>query len=308
MASQLISPGSPGAIAGVREDATARTNLVLVNATDQPLDVLVGLRDDNGANLGTLTPPTLQPLEMTQLPRVIQTITGTRSTSNATITLSTTTSGGAFTAFASLLDNLGTNDPATLFASTGFGGSGAASFIVPSVARSAGGTVAAPAMYTTDFFLANVGSTSANVTLRYLAFGTPDGSTGPTKSYSLNPQTAYTFRDVLGSVFGLSSNRDFGAILVTSSSPGLAIDSVTTTPAPSGPGRFGQSVPGIPSASWFRPGTNVAIVGVREDDKVRTNLVLVNGPPDGGITALPDHTSVTPCTPTTGRSSERRRA
>ena len=284
MSVQLITPGSPGAISGVREDATGRTNLVLLNATNQPLDVLISLWDDNGASLGTPLTKNLLPLEMTQLGRVIQTITGARNTANATIVLSTATSGGAFTAFASLLDNLGTNDPATLFASTGFGGSGAASFLVSSVARAAGGTPAAPAMYTTDFFVANVGSAAANVTLQYLAFGSSDGSTGPTRNYTLNPQTAYTFRDVLGTVFGISTTADKGAILVTSSSPGLAIDSVTTTPAPSGPGRFGQSVPGIPSPSWIRVGTKAAIVGVREDGTGRTNLVLVNGPPDGGIT------------------------
>ena len=280
---QLLQNGSPGVIAGVREDGTARTNLVLQNATEVPLDVLINLWDDNGANLGTLS-KNLLPLEMTQLGRIIQTITGARNTSNATLTLSTPTAGPAFTAFtafASLVNN-GTNDPATLFASTGYGGSGAASFIVSSVARAQGGS-SSPAFYTSDFFLANVGSSAANVTLQFLAFGTPDGSTGPKRSYSLNPQTAFTFRDVLGSVFGLSSNRDFGAILVSSDTPGLAIDSVTTTPAPSGPGRFGQSVPGIPRPSWIRTGTNAAIVGVREDGTARTNLVLVNGPPDGGI-------------------------
>lgn len=273
--SQLITHASPGAIAGIREDATARTNLVLLNATTQSLDAQATLRDDSGINLGTLT-QTLPPLGMTQIGRIIEKITGARNTSNATLTLSTTTSGGAFTAFASLVNN-GTNDPATLLPGAGLG-AGSTTYMVPSVARTAGGTPTAPAFYTSDLFVANEASQTAHYTLKYLAANTPDGNLGPTRNFTLSPGQADTFRDVLGSVFGLSSNSDFGALEVTGDASALVIDSVTTTPAPlPSTGRFGQSVPGVPSSGWILNGATGTIVGVREDATARTNLVLVSG-------------------------------
>jgi hypothetical protein len=271
---QLITAASPGTIVGLREDTTARTNLVLLNATESPLDVDLALWDDNGPSLGT-SKETLPPLGMKQIGRVIEHLTGARNSSNATLVLSTSTAGGAFTAFASLINNL-TNDPATLLPRTGLGNSGQATLLVPSTARTAGGTPTAPAFYTTDLFVANRGSQTAGYKLKYLAANTTDGTLGPEKSYTLNAGTAETFRDVLGKVFGLSSNADFGAIQISSDSPSLAIDSVTTTPNPTGPGRFGQSVPGVPASQWTPKGATATIAGIREDAPARTNLVLVN--------------------------------
>ncbi len=275
-ASQLITDTSPGTIVGIREDTTARTNLILLNVTTATLEVDAALSGDNGSSLGAPLKVTLPPLGMTQIGRIVQAITGARNTSNATLTLSTPTSGGAFAAFASLVNN-GTNDPATLLPGAVVGG-GSATWLVPSVARTAGGTPTAPAFYTSDLFVANEGSQTAHYTLKYLAAATPDGNLGPTRNFTLSPGRADTFRDVLGSVFGLSSNSDFGALRITSDASALVIDSVTTTPAPApSTGRFGQSVPGIPFSGWIPNGATGTIVGVREDATARTNLVLVSG-------------------------------
>jgi hypothetical protein len=274
-AAQLVTPSAPGTIVGIREDDSFRTNLVLQNATSGPLDVDVALSADDGSSLGSLPRQSLPPLGMIQIGRIVEAITGARNTSNATLTLSTPTSGGAFTAFASLVNN-GTNDPATLLAGAA-STSGSATQIVPSVARTLGGTPTAPAFYTTDFFVANQGSQTAHYTLKFLAANTPDGRTGPEQSFTLLPGHADTYRDVLRTVFGLASNTDYGAIQITSDSAGLIIDSVTTTAAAAPlTGRFGQSVPGIPSSGWISLGGKGTIVGVREDATARTNLVLAN--------------------------------
>ena len=50
---ELIRPGSARSLLGVREDASFRTNLVLANATEAPLDVDVALVADSGAALGS---------------------------------------------------------------------------------------------------------------------------------------------------------------------------------------------------------------------------------------------------------------
>jgi hypothetical protein len=278
---QLMTPASPGTIVGLREDATARTNLVLLNATENPLDVDLALWDDNGPSLGTAT-QTLPPLGMKQIGRVVESLTGARNTSNATLVLSTPTAGGAFTAFASLINNV-TNDPATLLPRTGLGGNGAAYYMVPAAARSKANHTA---FFTTDLYVANRGSQTAGYTLKYLAAATPDGTLGPESSFTLTAGTAATFRDVLGTVFGLSSNTDFGAIRIASDSSGLAIDSVTTTPTPTGSGKVGQSVPGVPSSLWTSNGSTATIAGIREDTTTRTNLVLVSAVASYPITII----------------------
>ena len=273
--SRLITPAAPAAIVGLREDGTARTNLVLMNATTSTIEIDLSLYRDDGAPLGVPKQESLPPLGMKQIGRVIEYMTGARNTSNATLELSTPTAGGAFTAFASVLNNV-TNDPATILPRGAATGAGSATYLVPTSARSAGGTPTAPAYYTSDLFIANRGALGSSVTLKFLGHDR-DGTVGPERQYPIGAGTALTFRDVLGSVFGLSSNADYGAIQITSSAPGLAIDSLITTPAPSGGGKFGQSVPGVPSGQWTQKGQSATIVGLREDGTARTNLVLVNG-------------------------------
>ncbi|HEV8266917.1 MAG TPA: hypothetical protein VGR00_01740, partial [Thermoanaerobaculia bacterium] len=96
-----------------REDASFRTNLVLVNTTEASLDVDVTVLGDDGSMLGTGHYTGFSPLEMRQISRVLQAITGSSNLKNATLVLSTPTTGGSFAAYASVIDNA-TNDPRTL--------------------------------------------------------------------------------------------------------------------------------------------------------------------------------------------------
>jgi hypothetical protein len=100
-------------IAPVREDVLSRTNLVLANATDLPLGVDVTLFDADGRVLGTKT-VSLLPLGMTQLDRVVAQL-GVATLPVGRLELSTQTPGGAFAAYASVIDNR-SNDPRTILA------------------------------------------------------------------------------------------------------------------------------------------------------------------------------------------------
>ena len=108
----LVRPGSPRTILGVRQDASFRTNLVLANATEAALDVDVSLVAESGATLGSRRYPLL-PLGMTQVPRVARELGVTSDVAGARLVLSTPTVGGAFAAYAALIDAF-TNDPRTL--------------------------------------------------------------------------------------------------------------------------------------------------------------------------------------------------
>ena len=110
-ASQLIGSGITRSIPGIREDANFRTNLVLCNGTEIPIDVDVAIVSDSGTQLarGSFS---LYPLGMTQT-RVVLDLGLNGNLPHARLELSTLTPGGAFTAFATVIDNV-TNDPRTL--------------------------------------------------------------------------------------------------------------------------------------------------------------------------------------------------
>lgn len=85
-----------------------RTNLVLVNAVGQRIDVAARLYDASGTLLGTVD-RSLAPFEYRQLNKVFESVTG-GPVADGYAVVSTTTEGGAFFALASVVDNL-TGDP-----------------------------------------------------------------------------------------------------------------------------------------------------------------------------------------------------
>lgn len=109
---ELIRAGTSRTLAPIREDGSFRTNLVLANATESPLDVDMTLIAASGESLGSGR-TTLPPLGMTQLSRVARVLGATGDVAGARLVLSTPTAGGAFAAYASLIDAV-TNDPRTL--------------------------------------------------------------------------------------------------------------------------------------------------------------------------------------------------
>ena len=88
-----------------------RTNLALVNATHDDIDVEIDLYRSDGALLGTRT-RNLGPLEYRQINRVFETVTSTE-VSDGYVVVRTTTENGAVFALASVVDNL-TGDPVGL--------------------------------------------------------------------------------------------------------------------------------------------------------------------------------------------------
>ena len=127
------------------------------------------------------------------------------------------------------------------------------------------------AFYTTDVTVANVGTSNASFTLKFLG-NNGDGTSGQEKTFALASGRTQTFNDVLGSVFGRTS--DFGAISISSTSLGLAVLGQTSTPGFGG--TFGQSVPVVPLTTLIQKSAPQSIVAVREDSAFRTNLILSN--------------------------------
>ena len=109
---ELVRNGTTRTIPAIREDASFRTNLVLANGGTSAVDVDVALVAETGATLGSRL-FSLLPLGMTQVSHVARELGVSSNVSGARLVLSTPTSGGAFAAYASVIDNR-TNDPRTL--------------------------------------------------------------------------------------------------------------------------------------------------------------------------------------------------
>lgn len=152
---------------------------------------------------------------------------------------------------------------------TGPGSNFPFSWILPSSARAGGlgGT-----FFTTALTLANTGNVDGFIQLKFLG-NNKDGRSGAEVSLLLAAGKSITYSDVLGQVFGLSS--DFGAIRISSSISSLSIIGQTSTPGAAG-GTYGQSVPASASGDFVVPGVPRFIIGVREDSSFRTNLILAN--------------------------------
>lgn len=145
---------------------------------------------------------------------------------------------------------------------------GEAQWLVPSAARTPG---ADGTHWTTSLTVSNTGSAGTTFTLRYLGHDV-DGTHGVTVSLPLAAGASVVWEDLLGAVFGIGDG--YGAVLVTSPSPALSILAQTATPA--GSGSFGQAVPAFGPSDLVVAGAARSILGVREDEAFRTNLILAN--------------------------------
>ena len=84
--------------------------------------------------------------------------------------------------------------------------------------------------------------------------------------------TSATLVDILQSVFG--QDEGYGAVLVTSTSPSLALLAETSTGGEAG--SFGQSLPLFGSGDLVLEGTSRNLAPIREDGAFRTNLILAS--------------------------------
>lgn len=109
----LVREGTGRLIAGVRQNAAVRTNLVLANTGEMETDVEIELDGADGSSLDSVR-IRLHPLEMRQINDVARALGAPDGFRDGRLRLSTPTANGAFAAFASEIDN-GTNDPRTLW-------------------------------------------------------------------------------------------------------------------------------------------------------------------------------------------------
>lgn len=158
-----------------------------------------------------------------------------------------------------LLDTTFTISPASTDVSAG-------TWLLTSSARVQG----AGAFWRTDLTIRNNGPSTATVLAKFLGHS-GDGRSGPERIFSVSSGGLVTYRDVLSSLFGLTS--DYGPILVRSSTAHLAVLAETFTPG--GGGTYGQAVPALATSALIS-GSPKTILGIRQNSSFRTNLMLAS--------------------------------
>jgi hypothetical protein len=275
----LVTTASSQVLLGLRQDTAFRTNAVIANATEAAAHVDLTLYSSGGSVVGSQGYDLL-PLEMRQIGTVVTALGAPDGTANATLVVSTTTGGARIATYAAIIDQK-TNDPRTILGvRRGLDGNSKV-WLLPSSARVQG---ANGAFYTTDVTLANASSTAANFTLKFLGHQ-QDGRSGAEATRTVAPNSLLSISDVLGSVFGVSS--DYGAILFSADQAAVRVLSQTSTPPPSGVGTFGQAVPGFGPADYATAFTPRTLAGLRQDSSFRTNAVIANA------TDRPTHVDLT---------------
>lgn len=109
---ELIGDDHARSLVGIRDDSLFRTNVVLTNAVEKPIDVDLNLFRSDGSVAGSLR-IRLEPLGQKQINEVSRAVGATGETAAARLVLSTPTPGGAFAAYASVINNA-TGDPRVL--------------------------------------------------------------------------------------------------------------------------------------------------------------------------------------------------
>ncbi len=281
-ASDLIPAGSSRSILYIREGDGFRSNLVLASNANVSRAVDAVLVSPAGAALAAKS-YSVPPNGMTQINRVVRDMGVSGQVTGARLVLSSSTSGAAFAAFVSVIDE-STNDPTSVIAqAASVSGSAPYVWLLPASAHSIG---ANGAFYTTTVEVANLGGLPASFTMKFLEHDR-DGSAGPEQTFNLESGKSVIYFDVLGSVFGQTSS--FGAIRITSDYRALNIVSVTSTPGFGG--TFGQTIPAVHSSDLISAGSSRSILYIREGDGFRSNLVLASG---AGVPTQVDVSLVSP--------------
>jgi exo-beta-1,3-glucanase (GH17 family) len=261
--SDFIEYGFPQSIIDVRENSRFHTNLILANAIPEYLDIGVALILERGATYTQTY--RLPPLGMIQA-RVIPDLGIHEQVDSAQVMLSTPTQGGAFAAYASVIDD-STNDPQTVLPQSAPILFGAKTWILPL----GSGIRRWFNLDVNDLTVSNTGSYEASFKLKFL--GNPsDSRNGMEQAYVLEPYSTIAYKDILGSAASVSPQ--FGAIHITSSNSTLV--ALGHGSQLSWRSSYGQSIPAFSSSDLILEESDRMLVGIREDSRFQTDLTLAN--------------------------------
>ncbi|MGZ4779642.1 MAG: hypothetical protein ACXV5L_10620, partial [Thermoanaerobaculia bacterium] len=263
--SQFISKSSTAtktllSLQQISQSANYRTNFGLVEASGEPVSVLLSVFDDKNKKVGEI-PVSLQASEHRQLNGLLA--TNGLSLEDGRIEVEVTSPTGRVTAYASVVDNR-TNDP--LLVSPVLRNSEATSsrFVLPSI----GDFDIGVAHWKSDVRLFNSGSTPAALTLSYYPQGNPTAPS--TLTTTLQPGEVRVFDNFVEANFNKHSTA--GSLVVTSAAPSSIVATAKTYTASSA-GTYGQFIPGVTPEQSIGAGEDaLQILQLEQSSRFRTNI------------------------------------
>jgi hypothetical protein len=261
-----------------------RTNIGFVNLTGATIEIQLDLYRADGTHLGTRTgsETRLRAFEFRQISEILKPY-GTIADGYAV--LRTTTPGGRFLAFATVIDNHLSGDPvfvpalATAPADGALPASGET--WIPATAHASGMNGAS---WRTDLEVHNPGSVAAQYTVFLLPRDRDNSVPAGQRSFSLDPQKSVRYVDVLESVFGFTGAAALrivptsGTIQVTSRTYNLVGPNSAGLPVGAS---FSQFVPGFSAAEAIASTEEGRLVQLTQRTAssgldFRTNVGVVN--------------------------------
>jgi PKD repeat protein len=261
-----LAPSSTATVFALKEDATARTNLALVDVpggSGPPTLSLQLVDGDTGLNAGAPTPITLGSGEWRQLNSVLGSVTN----GYARVTK---TGGGSDRFLVYGAENDG--------AKTG-GGTSDASFLGPDASPGLVPIVLRTGAFSSELVLANPTNAAAAAQLVYTPAAALGGGSAGTAHVSIGanqqlrvPDAIQWLRDTLGLPL-LAGDVDQGGTLLVS---GAVATVRTSNPNPDAVvgGSFGLAYPAVPSAA--RAKTEAWVYGALQNADTRSNLAIAD--------------------------------
>ena len=255
-----FGPGQPAFVTGLVEGPEARSNLGLVNISDDEITVQAEFFDTGGTALGSADyrVPARGAIQRNRVLRDV--VSGTVDAAWARLV----SPDGDFMAFGSTVDAL-TGDP--VYRPAHAVGDDVVSGVLQGLARVAG---AAGTDWKSELILVNTSEASTSVVFERLIRGQANPQP-ETVAVPLQPHEVRVIEDVLGELFGMTSGAVSVKVRALESTliSGRTFNQTTD-------GTYGQLIPVQRRAAAILLGSSGFLVGVTQNDRFRSNLGLTN--------------------------------
>ncbi len=271
MQSPVVIPGTGGpsirklSLQQVSQSTRFRTNIGLAEGAAQPASGLIHIFDAAGTLLKDV-PFSLRAGEQQQYNGFL-TNNGIPTLNDGRLEVEITSSTGAVTAYASVLDNV-TTDPSAI-TPVDVSSVSSTRYIVPGIAELPNGTN----NFHSDARIFNGGSSDVVATLTFVPFtGFPGASP---RTLTIHHGEMAVLDNILPTFFGTTQSTG-GSVLITTPSPSSLVATARTYTNVANNGTFGQFIPGVMPSDGVGPGDRpLEVLQLEQSDQFRSNLGLV---------------------------------
>jgi hypothetical protein len=247
----------------VSQSAAYRANFGFLEASGQPVDLMVRVYDTVNTLLATI-PVSLGAMQHRQINTMLQN-NGISDLADGRVEVEVMSGDGKVTAYVSTVDNA-TNDP-LLVSPVVKGAVRANRYIVPGMAYINTGS----AFWVTDLRIFNAGTAQTPATLTFYPMGNP--SAAMTREITLDGGEIEVLNNVLVNTFGVTTTAGGSIVITTPEETSLTATARTYNQTANG--TYGQYIPGVTVAESIGVSDRaLQVLQVEQSTRFRTNIGL----------------------------------